>query len=64
MNVIAQNIKQTAHQLIDGLPESANWKDIIYELSVMQDIEDGLADSEADRIIDNTTVRNQFNLPE
>ena len=48
MSATVQSVKQTAHQLIDGLPEGANWKDIIYELSIMQDIEDGLADSEAD----------------
>ena len=64
MSATVQSVKQTAHQLIDGLPEGANWKDIIYELSIMQDIEDGLADSEDDRIIDNTAVRKQFNLPE
>ncbi len=64
MSVIAHDIKQAAHQLIDGLPDGAGWKDIIYELSIMQDIEDGLADSDAGRVTDNTSIRKQFGLPE
>lgn len=58
------NLKQTAHQIIDALPDDASWKDLIYELSVLQDIEEGLRDSEAGRTVDNTTVRKQFGLPE
>lgn len=58
------SLKQTAHQIIDALPDDASWKDLIYELSVLQDIEEGLCDSEAGRTIDNATVRKQFGLPE
>jgi len=58
------NLKQTAHQLIDELPDDASWKDLIYKLSVLQDTEEGLNDSEAGRTIDNETVRKQFGLPE
>lgn len=57
-------LKQTAHQIIDELPDDASWKDLIYELSVLQDIEEGLNDSEAERMIDNAAVRKQFGLPE
>ena len=64
MSTSAQDIKQAAHQLIDRLPEGIDWKDIIYELSVMQDIEEGLADSDAGRVTDNATVRKEFGLPE
>jgi predicted transcriptional regulator len=64
MSAIAHDIKQAAHQLIDELPDGADWKDIIYELSLMQDIEEGLADSEAGRVIDNASIRKQFGLPE
>jgi len=64
MRASAQSIKQVAHQVIDQLPEEASWKDLIYELSVMQDIEEGLADSDAGRVVDNATVRKEFGLPE
>jgi len=40
MSAPAQSIKQVAHQVIDQLPDQASWKDLIYELSVMQDIEE------------------------
>lgn len=63
MSAPAQSIKQVAHQVIDQLPDQASWKDLIYELSVMQDIEEGLADSEGGRVVDNATVRKEFGLP-
>ena len=64
MSIRAQTIKQAAHQLIDQLPDEVSWKDLIYELSVMQDIEEGLEDSKAGRVVDNATVRDEFNLSE
>jgi predicted transcriptional regulator len=60
----ASSFKQQAHELIDRLPESANWKDLVYEASIIQDIEEGLADSDAGRVTDNNAVRRQFGLPE
>jgi predicted transcriptional regulator len=64
MSTTNHSIKQAAHQVIDQLPDEASWKDLIYELSVMQDIEEGLADSEAGRVVDNATVRKEFGLHE
>ena len=64
MSAPAQSIKQVAHQVIDQLSDQASWKDLIYELSVMQDIEEGLADSEAGLVVDNAMVRKEFGLPE
>ena len=43
------NIKQEAHRLIEQLPETATWDDLMYEIYVRQAIEAGLADSEAGR---------------
>ncbi|MGH8579753.1 MAG: hypothetical protein ACREVK_06390 [Gammaproteobacteria bacterium] len=63
MNPTEQTFKQRAHNLVDQLPDTADWKDLAYEASVMQDIEEGLRDSESDRITDNATVRKQFGLP-
>lgn len=64
MSTPTHTIKQAAHQLIDQLPDEASWKDLIYELSVMQDIEEGLEDSDAGHVVDNATVRREFGLPE
>lgn len=62
MNSPTRNFKQQAHDLIERLPETADWKDLAYEASVLQDIEEGLRDSDANRVIDNDEVRRQFGL--
>ena len=36
------NAKQSARTLIDQLPESIAWNDLMYELYVKQNIEEGL----------------------
>jgi len=64
MSTSAQDIKQAAHQLIDGLPEGANWKDIIYEIVVRQEIEKGLEDSEAGRTTPVEEVMKEFGVDE
>lgn len=64
MNPADQTFKQRAHTLVDQLSDTADWKDLAYEASVVQDIEEGLRDSEAGRVTDSATVRKQFGLPE
>ena len=56
------NIKQEAHRLIEQLPETATWDDLMYEIYVRQAIEAGLADSEAGRTLDVKAVRAKFGL--
>ena len=60
----APGFKQKAHALIDKLPDTADWKDLVYEASIVQDIEEGLRDSEAGRVTDNAEVRRRFGLRE
>lgn len=64
MPTSASSFKQKAHALIDQLPEGADWKDLAYEASIIQDIEEGLRDSEAGRVTSNVEVRRKFGLPE
>jgi hypothetical protein len=64
MNSPARNFKQQAHELIERLPESADWKDLVYEASILQDVEEALRDSDADRVVNNSDVRRQFGLTE
>jgi len=64
MNATVRNFKQQAHDLIERLPEAADWKDLAYEASVLQDIEEALRDSDADRVVDNSEVRRKFGLAE
>ena len=57
------NIKEEAHRLLDDLPKSATWDDLMYKIYVRQAIEAGLEDSEAGRTIDVKDVRAKFGLP-
>lgn len=59
----AQSIKQQAHQLLDNLPESATWEDVMHRIYVRQAIEAGLKDSDAGRTVDVKEVRKRFGLP-
>jgi predicted transcriptional regulator len=56
--------KQQAHELIDALPDDATWADLAYRLEVRADIEEGLADVKAGRVVSNAELRREFNLPE
>lgn len=47
-----RNIKADAHRLVDGLPDSASWDDLAYEVYVRQAVEAGLADADAGRVVD------------
>jgi len=60
----AQNVKEEARRLVENLPEDVTWDDLMYQIYVRQTIEAGLADSEADRIIEVKDVRKRFGLPE
>jgi predicted transcriptional regulator len=57
------NLKQQAHALIDGLPDTAMWDDVVYGLVVRREIEKGLTESAAGRVIPTEEVIKRFNLP-
>jgi len=57
------NIKEEAHRLLEDLPKSATWDDLMYKIYVRQAIEGGLEDSDAGRTIDVKEVRAKFGLP-
>lgn len=59
----AQSVKQQAHQLLDNLPDSATWEDIMHRIYVRQVIEAGLKDSDEGRTVDVKEVRKRFGLP-
>ena len=56
------DIKETAHQLIDQLPEGSTWNDAIYEMVVRREIELGLEDSEAGRTTSVEGIRKEYGL--
>ena len=56
--------KEQARKLLDQLPDTASWDDVVYELAVRRSIERGLADADAGRLTDVKDVRREFCLPE
>lgn len=56
--------KEKAHNLIDKLPESATWDDLMHEIYVHETIERGLRDSNAGNVLDVKEVRAKYGLTE
>lgn len=54
--------KDQAHKLIDRLPETAGWEELVETVETILDIEAGLADSAAGRVTDTDEVRREFGL--
>jgi hypothetical protein len=56
--------KADAHRLIDQLPETATWDDLMREIFVREAIERGLEDSRTGKTRDVAEVRKKYGLPE
>jgi hypothetical protein len=56
--------KEDARALIDNLPDSATWEDLMYEIYVREAVEAGLEDSKAGRVTEVGKLRKEFGLPE
>ncbi len=58
------NVKQQAHKLVDRLPDDATWDDVVYEMVARREIEKGLADSDAERIMSVEDVEKEVGITE
>jgi predicted transcriptional regulator len=47
----SRNIKPDARRIVDELPDTATWEDLMYEIYVRESIEAGLADADAGRVV-------------
>ncbi|MBD3157357.1 MAG: hypothetical protein GF309_01090 [Candidatus Lokiarchaeota archaeon] len=56
------NIKEQAHELLEKLPDSATWEDVMYRIYVRQAIEAGIKDSDEGRTVGVEEVRKRFGL--
>jgi hypothetical protein len=54
--------KKEAHDMIDRLPNSATWDDLIKEIYVRETIERGLSDSVEGRVSEVRDVRAKYGL--
>jgi predicted transcriptional regulator len=44
-------LKQQAHALIENLPDTATWDDVVYEAELRASIEHGLSDAQTGRVV-------------
>jgi hypothetical protein len=58
----SESVKAQAHRLVDDLPESATWEDVMYRIYVREAVEAGVDDSDAGRTVDVKDVRTKFGL--
>ncbi len=63
MSMQSDSIKAQAHQLVDDLPDSTTWEDVMYRIYVRQAIDAGIKDSDEGRTVDVMEVRRRFGLP-
>ena len=56
------NVKEDAKRLIDKLPESATWDDIMYELYVKNKIENSLKAVQEGRVVSHDDVKKRFGV--
>lgn len=54
------SVKQAARELIEQLPESVSWNDLMYELYVKQQIEEGLKELDEGRGIPHEEVKRRL----
>ena len=55
-------IKEDVYKIVDKLPETATWDDLMHEIYVREAIESGLADSKARRTKDVSEIRKKYSL--
>jgi predicted transcriptional regulator len=62
MSAQIEDVKKTAHSLIEQLPDGVSWEKLLYTLQVRQDIEAGLEDIKAGRVYSSKEIMTEFNL--
>jgi hypothetical protein len=60
MSYASESIKTAARAVLDSLPDNASWEDVQYHLYVRQQIDAGLRDDYADRLISTDEMRRRL----
>jgi predicted transcriptional regulator len=58
------DVKSSARDAIEQLPDNATWDDVMYRIHVRQKIEAGLRDVECGDTLTTKEVRKRFGLPD
>lgn len=59
---MADSVKDEAHRLVDQLPDSASWDELMEQIWIRQSIEAGIADSDAGRATSVEEIRDSCGL--
>ena len=54
--------KQSAHIIVDNLPDTATWEDLMQKIYEREAIERGLAASRRDDVISNEEIRKNYGI--
>lgn len=60
MSNTTKPVRDAAKAILDKLPDDASWEDVQYHFYVRQQIEAGLADDAAGRLIDTDDMRRRL----
>jgi predicted transcriptional regulator len=55
-------IKKELENMVQDLPENAQWEDVMYKIYVRQSIEQGLKDSRAGRSLSHEEIKKKYQL--
>ena len=58
----ATSVKNEAKRLVENLPDTASWDDLMYEVYVRQKIEEGIKAADEDRVLTHEEVRKRFRM--
>jgi hypothetical protein len=64
METPASTIKAEARRMVEELPDTASWEDLIYRIYVRQSIEAGIKDADEGRVESVEELRRSYGLPE
>lgn len=56
------NIKSSAHELIDQLPDNISWSELAYHIEVRASIERGIEDVDAGRLYTTDEIKKRLGL--
>jgi predicted transcriptional regulator len=56
----ATSVKNEAKRLIENLPDTASWDDLMYEVYGRQKIDDGIKAADEGRVLTHEEVRKRF----
>ena len=53
-------VKETAHAIIDELPDDVSFEELVYQLAFRAHVEEGLRDGEAGRTVPQEEIEREF----